>query len=189
MIEFSELKEMPKALCKLQSESRNPTRNKKAYNYFYADMDEVLDCIKKPCADNGFSVVQMPYNQDDIVGVETMLLHESGEFIKAKFGSRLAKVDPQSLGSQISYYRRYSILALFNLSQEDDDGASVSNKSKPQQQPQQQSQKNNAMASDSQKKCLFAVMGKDEYNKHKEYLEKKMTKEQADKKIKELKGE
>jgi hypothetical protein len=126
MIEFSNLKEMPKALSKLQVAVKNPNRNKKAYNYFYADMDEVLNCVKKPCSENGFSIVQMPFNDGEVLGVETMLIHDSGEYIKGKFGSKLSKQDPQSVGSQVSYYRRYSLLSMFNLSQEDDDGASVS---------------------------------------------------------------
>lgn len=149
MIEFSNLKEMPIALSKLQFKVRNPQRTKKAFNYFYADMDEVLDCIKEPCQDLGFSVVQMPFNDDEILGVETLLIHSSGEFIKGRFGSKMTKHDPQSVGSQISYYRRYSILSMFNLSQEDDDGAVVS---KP--------QPNNSepVASDKQKKFLHTLI-------------------------------
>jgi hypothetical protein len=148
MIEFSSMKEMPSALSKLQFAVRNPQRTKKAFNYFYADMDEVLECIKKPCSDHGFSVIQMPFNHEDILGVETLLIHSSGEYIKGKFGSKLAKQDPQSVGSQISYYRRYSILSMFNLSQEDDDGATVS---KPQAQQE-------SIATDKQKVFLHRLI-------------------------------
>lgn len=42
------------------------------------------------------------------------------------------------------------------------------------------------LASEGQKKALFAVMGKEEYTKHKEFIEEKMTKAQASKKIEEL---
>lgn len=152
MIEFSSMKEMPSALSKLQFAVRNPQRTKKAFNYFYADMDEVLECIKKPCSDHGFSVIQMPFNDEDILGVETLLIHSSGEYIKGKFGSKLAKQDPQSVGSQISYYRRYSILSMFNLSQEDDDGATVS---KPQAQASNASE---SIATEKQKKFLHTLI-------------------------------
>jgi len=179
MIEFSSLKEMPTALIDLQLNIKNPTRNKKAYNYYYADMDEVLECIKRPCIDHGFSVVQMPYNDEEILGVETLLVHKSGEFIKARFGSKPSKSDPQSVGSHISYYRRYSLLSMFNLSQEDDDGASASGRTngKPE------------LASDGQKKFLFSLMGMEKYNQNKSFIEKQMTKSQATKKIEEMKGE
>lgn len=146
MIEFSEMKEMPASLSKLQASVKNPSRNKKAYNYYYADLDEVLLCIKTECNKHGFSVVQMPYNDGEILGVETILIHNSGEFIKGKFGSKLTKQDPQSAGSQISYYRRYALLAMFNLSQEDDDGASVS------------VDKPKSTASDAQKKFLHSLI-------------------------------
>jgi len=147
MLEFSDLKEMPKALSGLQKTIKNPDRNKKAYNYYYADLDNVLGCIKESCANAGFSVVQMPFNDNEIMGVETMLIHSSGEYIKGKFGSKLSKNDPQSVGSQISYYRRYSLLAMFNLAQEDDDGASASGV--------KQSASN---ASDKQKKFLHTLI-------------------------------
>lgn len=175
MIEFSELKEMPKALSKLQGMIKNPVRNKKAYNYLYADMDTVLECLKIPCSENGFSIVQMPYNSDDVLGVETMLIHDSGEYIKAKFGSRMVKSDPQSVGSQISYYRRYSLLSIFNLGQEDDDGAIIS---KP-------NSNSSLLATDGQKKFLKSLMG-DLYNSHKDFIENKMTKAQAGEKIQQL---
>lgn len=149
MLEFSNLKEMPKELSKLQVKIKNPNRNKKAYNYYYADMDQVLECIKIPCHENGFSIIQMPYNDGEILGVETILVHNSGEFIKGKFGSKLAKQDPQSVGSQISYYRRYSLLAMFNLSQEDDDGATASRKTQHASAP---------AASDKQKKFLHTLI-------------------------------
>lgn len=183
MIEFSNLKEMPQALNLLQAKVKNPARNKKAYNYFYADMDTVLDCIRPVCNEFGFSVVQMPYNDDGVLGVETLLIHNSGEYIKGRFGSQLIKHDPQTVGSQISYYRRYSLLAIFNLSQEDDDGLAASSKKNT-----QQSQASTFLASDAQKKMLYSLMGMEEYNKHKIFIEEKMNKTQASEKIKALQG-
>lgn len=179
MIEFSELKEMPKALVNLIASVKNPTRSKQAYNYKYADLDEVLDCIKEPCQESGFSVMQMPYNDGDILGVETILIHESGEYIKARFGSKLLKHDPQSVGSQISYYRRYNLLAMFNMAQEDDDGATFKQSVKNNNNP------TNNLASDAQKYTLRNLMGK-QYDEHKDFIENKMTKKQASQKIEEL---
>ena len=176
MIEFSDLKEMPKALVKLTSSIKNPTRSKKAYNYMYADLDEVLDCIKGGASENGFYVTQMPYNDGEILGVETLLIHESGEYIKARFGSKLTKHDPQSVGSQISYYRRYALLAMFNLAQEDDDGATFN---KPKQTA------SNNLATQPQKETLKNLMG-NKYDEHKDFIETKMTKKQASQKIEEL---
>lgn len=137
MIEFSELKEMPKAYAKVCAEIENPKKNRKGvHNAAYADMGEVIRVSKKTLADNGFSIIQHPYTEDDKLGIETILIHESGEFIRAKFAVKIATNDPQKIGSAITYYKRYALVAFLNLDAEaDDDADSVSQhaqgKSKP----------------------------------------------------------
>jgi hypothetical protein len=129
MIEFSEFKELPTKLCELQNELTNPSKSTQAYNYKYATLDAILNDCKSIIADHGFSVIQLPFNDGELFGVETMLLHTSGEYIKARFGSKPKNQDAQTIGSLITYYRRYTILALFNLApEEDDDGAKASSR-------------------------------------------------------------
>jgi hypothetical protein len=58
--------------------------------------------------------------------VETVLLHESGEFISSLTEVLCAKQnDPQAHGSGISYARRYGLQSLVNLGSADDDGESA----------------------------------------------------------------
>jgi hypothetical protein len=45
------------------------------------------------------------------------------------------------------------------------------------------------LATEGQRKALFAIMGKEEYTKHKSFIETKMTKKQASEKIEALKAE
>jgi hypothetical protein len=173
MIESSNLKELPPALCTLQAKLENPSKDTKAYNYKYAQIDQILAITKPILKDNGFSLVQFPYNDGEILGVETMLMHESGEWIKGRFGSKLTKQDAQTVGSQITYYRRYSLMSVLNIAQEDDDGkATVSTKSE--------------LATDGQKKFLFSLLGQEKYNQNKVFIENEMTKAQAREKIEEL---
>lgn len=175
MIEYSEsIKELAPALSKLQADVENPLRNKKAYNYHYADLDEVSRVTKSHLKVNGFSIVQLPFNNADMVGVETILLHSSGEYIKGWFGTKPSKTDPQSIGSLISYYRRYSILSILNLTQADDDGESAS------------ASESVELATEGQKKFLFKLLGKEEYDAHKQYIETQLTKKQAIEKIAKL---
>jgi hypothetical protein len=68
----------------------------------------------------------MPGNVDGLVQVETVLLHSSGEYISSIMSIVPTKTDVQSVGSYITYLRRYSLAALLNLAQEDDDANSIS---------------------------------------------------------------
>jgi hypothetical protein len=147
MLEFSDLKKMPKALVKIQNEISNPKKNAKGmHNAKYATLDEVISVSKKLLANNGFTIIQSPYNDGEVMGVETMFLHESGEYIRGRFGSKFTSQDPQKAGGLITYYRRYSLSAMLNVASENDDDA---DSLKP---------KNGAGASDAQKKYLHSLI-------------------------------
>lgn len=133
MIEFSLLKEMPKKLAQMQAELENPKKDKAGmHKAKYAQLDTVIDVIKPIATKYGFSVVQFPYNDNDVFGVETLLIHESGEYIRGRYGSKITSTNPQDYGKMITYYRRYALGALFNIAPEDDDDAdSVASSAKP----------------------------------------------------------
>jgi hypothetical protein len=120
--------ELSNALAKAHTILSNP--KKESVNpYFksrYASLSEVINVSKQILATNGLSVVQMPGNVDGLVQVETVLLHSSGEYISSIMSIVPIKTDVQSVGSYITYLRRYSLAALLNLAQEDDDSNSIS---------------------------------------------------------------
>lgn len=101
--------------------SRNPH-----FGNTYADLNAFLHAVRQPLADNGITLIQSPGMRDGWVTVETLLLHESGEWIRGQAGSPLSKADPQGAGSAITYLRRYSLAALLAIPQEDDDGNAAS---------------------------------------------------------------
>ncbi len=93
----------------------------------YADYGAVLEACKSALNDNGITILQPHISQ--VCGesvsdyVETILLHESGEFLSSQTPIICAKKsDPQALGSAITYARRYSLQSLVALPAEDDDG-------------------------------------------------------------------
>lgn len=117
-------KNLAKALVKAMSqiegaskESINPHfRNK------YADLSSVTDAIKKPLNDNGLSYSQIIHKLDGGVGVETIIIHESGEtFSNGVTFVPSPKNDPHGYGSAMTYARRYSLSSCFGVIQEDDD--------------------------------------------------------------------
>jgi len=124
---------LAKALAKAQGQVENASKASvnPHFKSKYADLAEVLNTVRPIFSSCGLSFVQMPSFLDGIVSVETMLVHESGEWISEAASSPITKQDAQGVGSAITYLRRYSLAAFAGIAQEDDDAnASVG---KPQQ--------------------------------------------------------
>ena len=57
-------------------------------------------------------------------------MHKSGEFIESKI--MLSEIfDCQKMGAQITYYRRFCLMAIAGIPAEDDDGNTATNKKAP----------------------------------------------------------
>ena len=93
----------------------------------YTDLNGFLHALAGPLREHGLVVIQAPGLRDGWVTLETLIAHESGEWIRSEAGSPMPKADPQGAGSAITYLRRYSLASLFSLPQEDDDGNAGSN--------------------------------------------------------------
>lgn len=98
----------------------------------FAGLNQVLDMIKPVLALNNFILYQIPVYREGKNILKTVVRHISGEVLESEI-ELVAKdsTDPQKLGSAITYMRRYSLVAMFNLQAEDDDGNSASGNDKP----------------------------------------------------------
>ena len=92
----------------------------------YANLEEVIRVVKTAFEANGLSFVQFPISGEGTAGVETIILHESGEFISNEFLLKCSKADPQGMGSAITYARRYGLQSACGIPSEDDDGNAAS---------------------------------------------------------------
>ena len=118
------------ALSKAQSLIENVSKDKQAYGYKYADLASCLQAVKKPLADNGLSISQLvTQDRDNKQVLVTLLIHESGQWLKSVFGIENVVMKQcnslQQIGAGITYARRYALSAIIGLTQEDDDGNSV----------------------------------------------------------------
>ena len=125
------ISELAKALSSFQG--KMTAVKKDATNPFYkskyATLDTIWETIRKPLSENGLSVAQtMNLTSDSKSVLETTLYHTSGEWIGGTQLVNPVKDDPQSLGSAISYARRYSISALLGIVADEDDDANVATK-------------------------------------------------------------
>lgn len=132
------LGELAKALSSMQADLE-PARKDAVNPHFrsrYADLAACLEAVRAPMAKHGLALSQHAGLDGDVVTLTTLLLHTSGEFLQSTAGVRVAKHDPPSVGSALTYLRRYALSAVVGLSTEqDDDGAGAMAPAAPVQAP------------------------------------------------------
>jgi len=147
--------EISKALAKFQGEVKQPLKD--ADNPFfkskYVPLENVVEAISSIAPNHGLSFVQWALNDENgRVGVATMLMHDSGEFIEFDpVFINAEKQTPQGAGSLITYLKRYSLSAVFGITSDQDDDANESSGNN------QNNQKNNKNLSEAQVKRLYAI--------------------------------
>ncbi len=131
MITSDTIKELASALCQAQAEmpaaplnSTNPFFKSK-----YADLGSIIKTAQPILAKCGLSVSQHPVSDGGCLGVTTLLMHNSGEWMESTvylpMGDEQSKNMAQAAGSVISYLRRYSLAAVLGMyADEDTDGNS-----------------------------------------------------------------
>lgn len=131
MNKSSSIVKLASALAKAQAEM--PVVKMNATNPFlknkYADLGAVIETSRPILAKHGLAITQQPVSSDGKIGVTSVLIHESGEwledtiFIEATDSKGLSSA--QNAGVVISYLRRYSWSAILGLyADEDNDGQS-----------------------------------------------------------------
>jgi hypothetical protein len=116
------------ALAKAQAQMEPAKKDTKGNFGKFADLGEVIDTIRKVSTPNGLSFSQFPVGDSAGVGVSTILMHESGEWLSdtiylpsseamgGRNGAQLA-------GGNITYLRRYALASVFGVyADEDTDG-------------------------------------------------------------------
>jgi len=121
------IKNLAESLCKAQAEMGGAVKDSKNpfFKSDYADLASVIKAIKEPFANHGLSYTQFPTNDEGRVGVVTLLMHESGEYLEHSYTLPTTKADPQSAGSAITYARRYALQSIAGIPTADDDAESA----------------------------------------------------------------
>jgi hypothetical protein len=99
----------------------------RSYSYQYADLADVLDAVEDALAENGLAIFQTTRDRGrDGTYLLTTLAHESDQWVAGEIRLRNTEGGPQVLGSEMTYLRRYAVLAVLALAPEqDDDGAAA----------------------------------------------------------------
>ena len=121
------IENISKSLKEFQSVAVNAFKGKKGYGYSYAPLDVILKENRPLMAKYGLSHIQSQEFDGTIVTVITRLIHESGEWIQTKAQSPYAELKGmngyQSIGSGITYLRRYSLSAALGIASDEDEDA------------------------------------------------------------------
>lgn len=129
MLTHSEgINQIATALAKAQSVMDNASKDRTnpAFRSAYADLASVREATSGPLSANGIAVLQAAATTEHGVTVETRLVHTSGQWFACTLGAVPKAYDPQSIGSTITYLRRYGLMSMAGIAPEDDDGNAAS---------------------------------------------------------------
>lgn len=146
MDKSEEIDKLAIALAKFQGSLEQPSLNSEVkvrtktggeYKFKYADLSECKRASKQPLADNELSVCQLI---EDDYSIRTILLHSSGQWISSKVRMPSNTADAQSIGSAITYAKRYAFCAILGIVADDDEDANIASgntaqKEQPKEQP------------------------------------------------------
>ena len=128
-MQFSEtVGEIAVALAAAQSLLKNPPRNK-VNNHFgnkYVDLVDGLDAIRNVFSAHQLAFIQGTHVDNGVMILDTIILHSSGEWISSTYP--VCSLDkPQTMGSALTYARRYAAFSMAGFSGEDDDDGNAAN--------------------------------------------------------------
>lgn len=120
------------ALAKFQGDVPVIHKTKKVLNkdgrtvrYMYAPMDSVIEQIKRPLADNGFSYTWDSTREEEHIKVVCKLTNIEGHSEKSTFDIPIEKngfmSSPQSYATAQSYAKRYTLLNVLGIGTADED--------------------------------------------------------------------
>lgn len=142
MVEQSEsITKLAAAIVAASAEFKNPPKDSvnPHYKSRFADLATVIDTVKPTLTKHKLAVMQFPAEVAGQPAMATMLIHESGEWIRSAIPLCPAKTDPQGIGSASTYARRYGLQAVLGITAEnDDDGHQGSQPANQAAKPQQQ---------------------------------------------------
>ena len=138
------MKDLATALAAAQAEFGTVPQSGKNPHFrsTFSTMQDYVDAAKPILAKHGLSISQMPNLLEGQFVLTTILMHKSGDNLVSNQPVVSTKQDAQSLGSAISYARRYSYGAILGMASGDfeDDGNAASapvKQASPRKQPAQ----------------------------------------------------
>jgi len=129
-VEFEQsesIDKLARSLVAFRAACPNIDKDKAGYGYKYATLGNVINKTRDPLKKNGLAVTQFPIAGHNALGVITLLIHESGQWIRARFLMPVPELTStnvtQNAGAAITYARRYALGAVLGASTDEDTDA------------------------------------------------------------------
>jgi hypothetical protein len=134
MSQSEQIDALSKALAAAQGEMKNATLNRvnPHFKNRYADLAAIRDAVIPALSKRGIAMTQFTDFREGHSVLVTRLMHESGQWIEGAYPLAPA-ANPQAMGSQLTYARRYTLSAIAGISADEDDDAEIAtaNKNEP----------------------------------------------------------
>src|ERR1051325_9412337 len=125
MLMSPNINELATALAKAQGSIQPAIKDKKNPHFksSYADLASIWEACRTALSVNGLAVIQTveTRSKDAEPILVTTLAHSSGQWMRSEMPIITQKMDPQGIGSALTYYRRYSLASIVGVAPEDDD--------------------------------------------------------------------
>lgn len=128
-MDTKDTREITKALIAIQTKLSPLKANAKSHHGSFANLQQVFNTLQPHLEAQQIAVIQTPIGSSaGTCTLETRLHHQpSGQEIVSTITIPMQRQnDPQAYGAAMTYGRRYSLLCLFGMVTEDDDGSSAS---------------------------------------------------------------
>lgn len=128
-----QINEIAAALVKFQAAVSNPSRSREVevkgktrdgkdfcYKFKYAPLDAIIDHIREPLTNNGLAFVQGFSHPNGATVLDTIITHESGQWIQSSIPLPQLGNQAKDLGAAITYTKRYALTAALGIAAEED---------------------------------------------------------------------
>ncbi len=163
MRQSEQVNELFTALAKAQGEFTRVAYDKKNPHFKsqYASLEAIIDATRDPLSRHGLAVLFLPYEEAGRYHMEVRLGHVSGQWISCSLPLLLDKSTQQSLGSAMTYARRYGICSILCISGGEDDDAEEAEKEQCQNLNIDRKGRSLGTISNEQIKALEALLAND----------------------------
>ena len=130
MNKSEQIDQLAASLSSLQGELVDTYKGTQGHGYKYTTLSDTLTMVRPLLKKHNLSISQLMGGDNGNISIETILMSSSGQFISSIISMPIDSSNKriniyQSLGSGVSYIRRYALVSILGLASTDDDAHSA----------------------------------------------------------------